>query len=257
MNVKPIDRKSRHEMNLIKDAGAIVAQVHLYLMDTVEPGMSTLDLDQLAEAYIRKHGAIPTFKGLYGFPGTLCTSVNEEVVHGIPRADKILQSGDIISVDCGVTYRGYIADTAVTIGVGPISEDKARLLRDTEAGLLRSIAKMVPGNTLEDIAGEIEDAAREGNYGLVIDYGGHGTGRKLHEEPFVFNYRRGVPTPEMRPGNVLAIEPMFNLGTGEVETLDDHWTVVTKDRLPSAHFEHTVIVTEEGPFIATERIRAS
>ncbi|MCA9807198.1 MAG: M24 family metallopeptidase, partial [Cyanobacteria bacterium HKST-UBA06] len=157
--LKPIDRKSRHEMNLIMDAGKIVAAVHMMLMDMLEPGMSTLDLDREAEAFIRKHGAIPTFKGLYGFPATLCTSVNEEVVHGIPKADKILVEGDVISVDCGVTYRGYIADTAVTLPVGKIDEDKQRLLEDTDGGLHAAIAKMVPGTPLDEVSGAIEDYA--------------------------------------------------------------------------------------------------
>lgn len=250
---KAIERKSRHEIALIQEAGRIVADTLSYLISIVEPGMSTLDLDRIAEERIRKAGALPTFKGYYGFPATLCTSVNEEVVHGIPNANKILKDGDIISIDCGATYKGLIGDSAVTIGVGSISAEVQKLLDVTEQSLMAAIEKMVPGNFLEDISGAVEDVGVAHGYGIVRQYGGHGVGRKLHEEPFVYNYRIGNRGPELRPGVVLAIEPMFNLGGDDVYTAEDNWTVITADGLPSAHFEHTVIITEDGPIIATER----
>lgn len=252
-SVMPVVKKSRHEINLIKEAGAIVASTLVLLSKVAEPGMSTLDLDQIAENNIRQAGAIPTFKGIYGFPATLCISVNEEVVHGIPKATKILKEGDILSLDCGATWKGLIADSAMTIGIGAISDDCQRLLKATEESLMAGISKMYPGNYLEDISAAIEDVGIDYGYGIVREYGGHGVGRKLHEEPFIFNYRRGERGIQLKSGLVLAIEPMLNLGGDDVVTLEDKWTVVTKDGLPSAHFEHTVIITDDGPVIATER----
>lgn len=250
---KTILRKSRHEINVIVEAGQIVAETLKSLIAAIEPGISTLELDKMAEDRIRKAGAVPTFKGYYGFPATICASVNEEVVHGIPRADRILKDGDIISIDCGATYKGLIGDSAVTVGVGNISDELQALLEATERSLRAAIAKMLPGNHLEDISGAIEDVGLACRYGIVKNYGGHGVGKSLHEEPFLPNFRTGNPGPELKPGTVLAIEPMFNLGTEEVVTAGDNWTVVTKDGLPSAHFEHTVIVTEDRPIVATER----
>lgn len=250
---KTISRKSRHEIALIQEAGQIVANTLSHLISVVEPGMSTLDLDRIAEKYIRKAGAVPTFKGYHGFPATLCTSVNEEVVHGIPRADKILKEGDIVSIDCGATYKGLIGDSAVTLGIGQISDECRQLLDATERSLDAAIQVMVPGNYLEDISAAVEDVGVKHGYGIVRNYGGHGVGRKLHEEPFVHNFRTGNRGPELKSGVVLAIEPMFNLGTDNVVTAEDNWTVITEDGLPSAHFEHTVIITEDGPIVATER----
>ncbi len=250
---KVIDRKSRHELALMQEAGQIVADTLTYLSKIVEPGMSTLDLDKIAEERIRKAGAVPTFKGYYGFPATLCTSVNDEVVHGIPSPHKILKAGDVISIDCGATYKGLVGDSALTIGVGEISDELKKLLQATEESLNAGIRMMVAGNFLEDISGAVEDVGNKYGYGIVRNYGGHGVGRKLHEEPFLHNYRTGNQGPELKPGVALAIEPMFNLGTEDVKTLEDNWTVVTQDGLPSAHFEHTVIVTEDGPLVATER----
>jgi methionyl aminopeptidase len=253
MTAKPIMKKSRHEIRLIQEAGQIVAQTLKHLSEVVVPGMSTLDIDTIAEAMIRKAGATPTFKGYYGFTGTLCTSINEEVVHGVPKADKILKEGDIISLDCGATYRGLIADSALTIAVGEVSGEIKRLLLATEESLMAAIAQMRPGNYLQDISGAVEDVGNHYGYGIVRNYGGHGVGKQLHEEPFISNFRTGEQGPELKAGNVLAIEPMFNLGSDVVKTLDDQWTVVTDDGLPSAHFEHTVIITDDGPLIATER----
>ena len=245
--------KSRHDIKLILEAGKIVAGVHNLMIKTVKPGMSTLELDQLAEQFIRKHGALPTFKGYHGFPGTLCTSINEEVVHGIPSADRILKDGDVISLDCGATYKGWIADTAITLPVGDIPDEILKLLSATDEGLHAGIQAMRAGNRIHDVSAAVEDVGLKYGYGIVQNYGGHGVGKNLHEEPFIPNYRTDNPGPEIRPGNVMAIEPMFNLGTADVETLDDKWTVVTKDRKPSAHFEHTIVVTDDGPVIATLR----
>ncbi len=246
-----IDKKSRHEINLIRSAAKINAEAHLEVASHVKAGISTLELDTIAERFIRKAGGIPTFLGMYGFPGSLCLSVNEEVVHGIPNADKILQDGDVISVDCGTTYRGMISDSAVTWPVGAIAPDVERLLKATEESLMAGISKMIAGNYLEDISGAIEDVCTAYGLGMVRNYGGHGVGRKLHETPFIYNYRTGERGPLLEEGNVLAIEPMLNLGGDDVYTAADDWTVLTKDHLPSAHFEHTVVITKGEPEILT------
>lgn len=246
-----IARKSRHEISLIRAAARINAETHLAVRDAIRPGISTLELNDIAEAYIRKAGGQPTFKGLYGFPATLCISVNDEVVHGIPKADKILQEGDVVSIDSGTTYRGMVSDSAVTWPVGTVSPDLTRLLKATENALLAGIARMLAENHLEDISAAIEDVCLEHQYGLVRQYGGHGVGRKPHEAPFIHNFRTGDKGPMLEEGNVLAIEPMFNLGGDEVYTAEDEWTVITKDHLPSAHFEHTVVVTKGEPEILT------
>lgn len=251
MSFKKIDRKSRHEVGLIRSAGQINAETHMIVREAIKPGVSTQQLNDIAEAHILKSGGVPTFKGLYGFPATLCVSVNEQVVHGIPRADKILQEGDIISVDCGTTYRGMVSDSAVTWAVGQITPELTQLLKATEEGLMAGIAQIIEGHYLEDISGAIEDVCVKYGYGLVRNYGGHGVGRKPHEEPFIHNYRTGDRGPELKEGNVLAIEPMFNLGGDDVYTDTDQWTILTKDHLPSAHFEHTVVVTKGEPEILT------
>jgi methionyl aminopeptidase len=246
-----IDRKSRHEVGLIRSAARINAETHVVVRDAIKPGISTQELNDIAEAYIRKAGGAPTFKGLYGFPATLCISVNDEVVHGIPKATKILQDGDVVSIDCGTTYKGMVSDSAVTWPVGTVTPELLQLLKATEEGLLAGISNMVPGNHLEDISGAIEDVCLRYGYGMVRNYGGHGVGRKPHEPPFIHNFRTGERGPRLEEGNVLAIEPMFNLGGDDVYTADDEWTVLTNDHLPSAHFEHTVVVTKGEPEILT------
>lgn len=251
MSAERIDKKSRHEIGLIRSAAKINAETHMEVSRHIKPGISTFELDEIAERYIRAANGVPTFKGLYGFPATLCISVNDEVVHGIPNPNKILQEGDVISVDCGTTYRGLVSDSAVTWPVGEISQDLKKLLEFTEKGLLAGIAQMLHGNYLEDISGAIEDVCLEGGFGMVRNYGGHGVGRKPHEAPFIYNYRTGERGPRLEEGNVLAIEPMFNLGGDDVYTAEDNWTVITKDHLPSAHFEHTVVVTKGEPEILT------
>lgn len=248
---RTINKKSRHELTLQRKAGQIVAEVHALVRENAKPGVTTLQLDVMAEAYIRKSGAIPTFKGMYDFPNTLCTSVNAEVVHGIPREDAVLNEGDVLSIDVGATYKGMIADAAFTMGIGQISDDVQKLLDATKESLFAAIDKVRDGNYLEDVSGAVEDVNTKYGYGLVRNYGGHSVGRKLHEEPFIHNFRTGEQGPLIQAGCVLAIEPMFNLGKDEVYTADDGWTVLTVDHLPSAHFEHTVCCTEDEPEIFT------
>lgn len=246
-----ITRKSRYEISLMKTAGSIVAEVLGELQLSIKAGVSTAELDEIAEKIIVKHNALPTFKGYHGFSGSICTSVNEQVVHGIPSKDVILNEGDIVSLDVGATYKGMVGDSAITVPVGTITSDVEKLLEVTQQALNDAIQKVVSGNYLQDVSGAIEDRAIPYGYGIVRQYGGHGVGRSLHEEPFIFNYRTGSPGPQLKTGMVLAIEPMFNIGTGDVHTLSDNWTVVTNDAQPSAHFEHTVLVTEDGPQILT------
>jgi len=246
-----IDKKSRHELTLQRKAGQIVAEVHALIREKAKAGMSTLDLDRLAEEHIVKSGAAPTFKGYYDFPATLCTSINAEVVHGIPRADAILNGGDVVSIDVGATYKGMIADAAFTMGIGTITDDLQKLLDATKESLFAAIEQVRAGNYLEAVSGAVEDVNAKYSYGLVRNYGGHSVGRKLHEEPFIHNFRTGDRGPMIQEGSVLAIEPMFNLGTDEVYTAEDGWTVLTVDHLPSAHFEHTVCCTDGDPEIFT------
>lgn len=246
-----ITKKSREEIKLMKMAGDIVAQVHLAMKDAVRPGVSTKELDDIAFDIIKKNKAIPTFKGYKGFPATICASINDEVVHGIPSDKRILKEGDIIAVDVGATFRGLVGDSAWTYAVGEISEDKKRLLEGTEKALFAAIDKMRTGNTLNDVGGAIEDIAKEYKLGIVRQYGGHGVGRNMHEEPFVFNFRAG-DTTILKPGMTIAIEPMLNLGKDDVYEHNDGWTVSTVDKKDSAHFEHTVLVTETEPVILTQ-----
>lgn len=246
-----ITRKSRFELSLMRTAGSIVAESLQAMKEAVCPGISTAELDEIAEKIIRKNNAIPSFKGYFGYPASICASVNEQVVHGIPSKEVILKEGDIISIDVGATYKGLVGDSAITVAVGTITDDLKHLLEITNQSLFDAIEKMIPGNYLQDVSGAVEDRATKEGLGIVKQYGGHGIGRKMHEDPFVYNYRTGVPGAELKPGMVLAIEPMLNMGTGEVHTLSDKWTVVTNDGKPSAHFEHTVHVGKDGPDILT------
>lgn len=247
-----ISRKSRNDIKIMRKAGQIVAEVHALMREHAKPGISTLELDEIAENHVRKSGALPTFKGYYGFPATICASVNEQVVHGIPNKETVLKEGDVISVDVGATYRGMIADAALTIPVGEVDEKVLLLLKATEEALYAAIAEAVAGNYLEDVSGAVEDTNKAYGFGLVKQYGGHSVGFQLHEEPFIHNYRTGTKGPQLRVGNTIAIEPMLNLGSDQVHTLDDEWTVVTDDGLPSAHFEHTIAVTEGEADILTK-----
>ena len=246
-----ITRKSRDEIKRMRHAGHIVALVHKKMKEVIEPGISTKELDNIAMKIIKENRAIPTFLGYHGFPGCICASINEAVVHGIPSEDIILKEGDIIAVDVGATYGGMVGDSAWSYPVGKISEEKALLMKATEESLFAGIDKMRAGNVLDDISGAIEDVAKNYKMGIVRQYGGHGVGSSMHEDPFLFNYRVGDKT-QIKSGMVIAIEPMLNLGCDDVKVLDDEWTVVTKDGKPSAHFEHTVVASEDGPLIMTQ-----
>lgn len=248
------------DIELIRKAGRLAGEVLEAISKLVEPGISTWELDQVAEKLIRDQGAIPTFKGYRNFPATICASVNEEVVHGIPNKKKILKEGDVLSMDIGATFRrhdngkkfDFIGDTAVTVPVGKISARLAKLLDDTQQALYAGLKVCRAGMTLDEIGGAIEDVAKANSYGLVRDYGGHGIGPDYHEDPFIFNYRTGSRT-KLKPGMVIAIEPMFNQGGDRVKTKPDGWTVVTQDYKPSAHFEHSLLITEGEPEILTKR----
>lgn len=247
-----ITRKSRFEISLMKTAGKIVAEVHSVLKDMIKPGISTIELDEVAEKIILNNKAIPAFKGYHGYPATICASINEQVVHGIPSDNTILKEGDVISIDVGAVYKGMVGDSAITHPVGNITDELKQLLEVTNQALFDAIEQMKAGNSLyETVSGAIEDRANQYGYGIVKQYGGHGIGKAMHEDPFLFNFRTGDPGPELKPGMVIAIEPMFNLGTGDVHLLADNWTVVTDDGKCSAHFEHTVHVTNNGPVILT------
>jgi methionyl aminopeptidase len=243
-----ITLKSKRELDIMRDASRIVGEILLELKEQCAPGVTTQALDRMAEDLTRKKGAQPAFKGYRGFPRTLCTSVNEEVVHGIP-GDRELQDGDIIGLDFGVILGGYYGDSAVTVPIGNVSPEIAKLLRVTEESLYLGIEQMVSGNHLADISRAIQTHAEGHGYSLVREFGGHGIGRRLHEDPMVLNYvvnGRGI---KLKPGLVLAIEPMVNVGTERVRILQDGWTVVTQDGQPSAHFEHTIAITDNGPEI--------
>ena len=240
------------EIEAIARSGRILAELYRTLPERVVPGVTTAELDRFAEDFVRSHeGAEPAFKGLYGFPATLCTSVNHEVVHGIPSHRRKLADGDIVSVDCGVKLGGYYADAANTYAVGEVPEEIAQLLEITEASLHRGIREARPGQRLGDVGAAIQELADEKGYGVVRELVGHGVGLKPHEEPQVPNYGKPGKGLKLVEGMVLAIEPMFNLGVPGVRTLPDRWTVVTADRKYSAHFEHTVAVTADGPRILT------
>lgn len=245
-----IYRKSKEEIKRMKQAGHIVALVHQEMKRIIEPGITTKALDDAAVRIIKENKAIPTFLGYHGFPASICASLNEQVVHGFPLEDVVLKEGDIISVDVGATYGGLVGDSAWTYAVGEISDEKKRLLKATEEALFAGIAQMRHGNILDMVGGAIEDVANREKLGIVRQYGGHGVGKQMHEEPFVFNYRTGNKTV-LKSGMTIAIEPMLNLGVDDVEVLADKWTVQTVDKKPSAHFEHSVLVTEDEPVILT------
>ena len=246
-----IHRKSKFEINLMKQAGNIVALVHAAIKEAIKEGVTTKELDELAFKIIKENKADPTFLGYHGFPATICASLNEQVVHGFPSHDTILKNGDIISIDVGATFKGFVGDSAWTYAVGEISEEKQMLLKATEESLFAGLEHMRSNDRLENVAGAIEDVAKKYNLGIVRQYGGHGVGREMHEDPFVFNYRTNNKLI-LQKGMTIAIEPMFNLGCDDVEVLEDKWTVVTKDKKASAHFEHTVHVTDNGPEILTK-----
>jgi len=245
-----IIRKSKLEIERMRAAGQIVARVLKKLSEMVEPGLTTLELDQEAERLIVGAGAYPTFKGYHGYPRSICASINDEVVHGIPSKRK-LREGDIVGIDCGATYMGYVGDAAVTVPVGNVSEPVRQLLDATRKSLYRAIEKCRVGNRLGDVCNAVQSCVEPLGYSIVRNYCGHGVGRAMHEEPQVPNYGKPGTGPVLREGLVIAIEPMINLGHEDVKVLSDGWTVITMDGQPSAHFEHTVAITREGPQILT------
>lgn len=247
-----ITKKSRDEIKRMRHAGHIVALVHQKMKEVVQPGISTKELDDIARHIIKENRAIPTFLGYCGFPACICTSVNEQVVHGIPSKDVILKEGDIIAIDVGATYGGMVGDSAWSYRVGKVSPEVDELMKVTEESLYAGVEQMRPGNVLDDISKAVEAVANRGGYGIVRQYGGHGVGHEMHEDPFLFNYSVGDNTL-IKPNTAIAIEPMLNLGCDDVVvSKTDGWTVSTKDGKPSAHFEHTVIATEDGPLITTQ-----
>lgn len=233
----------------MREAGRILALVHQTLGKEIKPGMSTLDVDELGEEMIRSYGCIPSFKNYCGYPASICVSVNEEVVHGIPSAKRILQEGDIVSLDAGVIYKGYHSDAARTIAVGDVSQEAQDLIERTRQSFFEGMKKAVAGNHLYDISAAVGDYAESFGYGVVRDLVGHGIGSSLHEEPEVPNFRQWRRGIKLRPGMTLAVEPMINIGTPEVVWMDDEWTVVTEDLSLSAHYENTILITEGKPEI--------
>ncbi len=245
-----ISIKSDYEIELLRHAGHIVYLTHQYLKDYVKPGITTKELDKLAEDFIRSHDATPSFKNYNGFPASICTSINDEVVHGIPSNRK-LKNGDIISIDIGACYKGYHGDSAWSYAVGSITDKKKYLLFHTEQALYEGLKEIKPGARIGDISNAVETYANKHRLGVVRELVGHGVGSHLHEEPDVPNFGKRGTGPILKEGMVIAVEPMLNLGTREVFMLDDDWTIITGDNKPSAHFEHTVVVTKDGYKILT------
>ena len=243
--------KSPREIELMRKAGEILAQVHEELHAAVHPGMSTLDIDKLGERLIRSHGCIPSFKNYNGYPASICVSVNDEVVHGIPSKDRILQDGDIVSLDAGLIHEGYHSDAARTHAVGNISEEAKRLIEVTKQSFFEGIKLAVPGNHLFDISEAIQKYVESNGYSVVRDLVGHGIGTHLHEDPQIPNFKQRRKGMKLRPGMTLAIEPMVNEGSYDVVWLDDDWTVVTEDGSLAAHYENTIVITEDGCEILT------
>jgi methionyl aminopeptidase len=247
-----IQLKSAREIDLMAQGGKILGATIEHLRSVVKPGMSTGELDQVAEDFIRSHeGATPAFKGLYGFPGSICSSVNHEIVHGIPSKKRVLKEGDIISIDVGVGYKGYFTDSATTVPVGTISAEAQRLLDVTQESLEAGIAAATAGNHIGDIGAAVQAVVEKAGFSVVRDLVGHGIGVEFHEEPQVPNYGKPKRREKLVPGLTLAIEPMVNIGGPATKTLSDRWTIVTADGSLSAHFEHTVAITEEGPRVLT------
>lgn len=238
--------KSRREIDIMREANQIVAETHALLSENIKPGISTAELDKIADEFIRSRGAVPSFKGYQGFPASVCISINEEVVHGIPSDHRFLEDGDIVSVDIGTFYEGFNGDAARTHAVGEISENASKLLKVTEESLLKGIEKAVIGNRLFDISHAVQEYVEKYGFSVVRDYVGHGIGRDMHEDPQIPNFGPAGKGPKLKQGMTFALEPMVNIGGYEVETLEDDWTVVTKDRSLSAHFEHTIAVTKNG-----------
>ena len=242
--------KSKKELEKMRAAGRLVGQVLQELRSMAQPGLTTIELDRVAEKLIRDAGGLPTFKGYHGFPYSICASVNEQVVHGFP-SDYVLKDGDIFSIDCGVTLEGFVGDTATTVPIGLVDEAALKLISVTDECLELAIDQCRPGKHLGDIGFAVQQHAEAHGYSVVRDYVGHGIGRRMHEDPQIPNYGKPGQGPKIRAGYVFAVEPMINLGTHYTKVLADGWTVVTLDGKPSAHSEHTIAITEEGPEVLT------
>jgi methionyl aminopeptidase len=249
--VSQVDIKGPDEISLMRDAGRIVCEILDELEKAVAPGVSTWDLDQLSESLIYKKGSKPAFKGYLNFPCCLCASINEEVVHGIPSKKRVLKEGDLIKLDFGVVYKGYYGDAARTVPVGKVTPEAQALLEATRQSLFEGIAAAKAGNRIGDIGHAVQRFVEAKGYSVVRDFVGHGVGKKLHEAPQIPNFGEPQTGMKLRPGMTIAIEPMVNIGTFQVELLDDDWTAITRDHQLSAHWEHTVLVTENGPEILT------
>ena len=248
-----ISIKSEYEIELMRQAGMMVSKTHKYLKKYIRPGITTKELDKLAEEYILSLGGVPSCKGYEGFPATLCTSINDEVVHGIPSNRK-LKNGDIITIDMVIGYKGYQGDAAWTYAVGDITDKKKYLMKHTEQALYKGIEKVKPGARIGDISNAVEVYATKHKLGIVKELVGHGIGKDMHEEPDVPNYGKINSGPKLKEGMVICIEPMLNLGTADIYIEDDDWTVRTMDGKPAAHYEHTVLVTKDGYEILTPRL---
>jgi len=249
-----VEIKSAREVKIMRQASHIVATVLREVMGMVEPGQTTGDIDAYAEKRIREMGATPSFKGYHGFPASICASINNEVVHGIPSPKRVIRQGDLLKVDTGAYFEGYHGDSCITICVGDVPEEAQTLSRVAKEALMAGLGQVKAGNTLLDIAGAVEDHVKANGFSVVEDYTGHGVGRNLHEEPSVFNFRTDeLPNVTLRPGMTLAIEPILNAGSKACRTLRDQWTVVTRDGSLSAQWEHTVLVTSDGCEILTDR----
>ena len=249
-----IEIKTSREIKLIKKSSQIVSKVLSEIIDLIQPGMSTKDLDVFAEKRIREMGAAPSFKGYHGFPASICSSINNEVVHGIPNKNKIIKNGDLVKIDTGAYLDGFHGDSCVSICVGSVNKEVERLSNVAHEALYAGLSKIKAGNTLLDIAGAIEDVVKKNGFSVVEDYTGHGVGRNLHEEPSVFNFRtKDLPNVVLREGMTLAVEPIVNAGTKYCKTLNDRWTVITKDGKFSSQWEHTIVVLKDGMEILTDR----
>ncbi len=247
-----IQLKSQREIEIMAAGGRILADTVKLMEESVKPGMSTAQLDAIAEDFIRSHsGAVPSFKGLYNFPASICSSINNEIVHGIPSKKRMLLEGDIVSIDVGVQYQGYHTDSATTVAVGKIPEESERLLRVTREALDAGVQAARPGNHLGDIGAAVQEIVERAGFSVVRDLVGHGIGTGFHEEPQVPNYGKPKRGIRLAPGLTIAIEPMVNIGKRGIRTMPDRWTVVTLDGTRSAHFEHTIAITEDGPRILT------
>jgi methionyl aminopeptidase len=255
---REIEIKSAGELQAMRAAGLVVARTLTLLTEHAKAGVSTAELDRLAEQSIRDAGAVPSFKGYHGFPASICASVNQQVVHGIPASTQVLADGDLISIDCGAILDGWHGDSAVTVAIGTVGEADLALSEATRRSMLAGIAAVKPGARLTDISFAIETSVRESEetdgrgYGIVPDYGGHGIGTAMHMEPFLPNYGKPGKGPRLRTGMAIAIEPMLTLGGQDTDELDDGWTVITSDGSRAAHWEHSVAVTDDGPWVLTD-----